>query len=790
MSRILPVDHCRYARTVRLVCALSALAVLCFTVVLPGSAQYNMGGVGLNYPLERFAAIDHFVAISQGQFLYISENDGIEWRYSGFPSTIHRMLPLISAEAETLIFVGCDSGLFVSSDHLTTRSLVDSSFASMRVWDLCVAAGAGGSQTLFAGGLGVGVLRSTDDGKHWITVNNGLTSLNITHLFANCAALFAVDTAQGLFRSLDAGSSWTNIQPGMKGCLCAQDSTLFMGTASGVYRSSNNGVAWSRTGLADTSVNTLLIMNRPSRGQAIVAVTDSGVFLSTNSGAAWGTANGGPGKALAGGKILGFGIHDSTMFAGLLYGRDQTIYHWGTYKSTDFGASWAESGTDVREAQERGLFKVGDDLYALEWGRLLKRIGTHHSWASVFQTAYPNELAAVSIGPESGGSVMHFMAIVNRMGDIDQKCAFRSSDGGRTWSEIGFPRVNGERNVVPLGEKDSILFFVVSKTPTLPVQDSIGGLFMSSDVGRTWNRSTNVTLNTLLTIFLYPGVVTFPDPSAKGGRSLVIGSGWAFRSTNNGATWSQDSAGVVHEGSYTPVPWKNTLYLRVSGSVHYEVHYEDGFPFSVPVFTPSGLYRWNPANNTWNQVGGDLPVSAQSGLVIAASASDPDRPVMFICGNDPSAAYAKSAFISRDEGIHWIRVPNILSTVDQSVTILRDTIYGVYNGSIWYQALPTGSTEVAQVNPDVPKELSLYQNYPNPFNPTTKIGFRVPGLGSRVKLAVYDLLGREVAVLIDERKEEGRYEVEWNAGGLSSGVYIYRMTAGGITQSREMLLLR
>ena len=77
----------------------------------------------------------------------------------------------------------------------------------------------------------------------------------------------------------------------------------------------------------------------------------------------------------------------------------------------------------------------------------------------------------------------------------------------------------------------------------------------------------------------------------------------------------------------------------------------------------------------------------------------------------------------------------------------------------------------------VPVEFSLLQNYPNPFNPTTEISYQVP-VASTVRLAVYDLLGREVAVLVNERKAPGSYEVKFDGSSLSSGVYIYRLQAG------------
>lgn len=88
-----------------------------------------------------------------------------------------------------------------------------------------------------------------------------------------------------------------------------------------------------------------------------------------------------------------------------------------------------------------------------------------------------------------------------------------------------------------------------------------------------------------------------------------------------------------------------------------------------------------------------------------------------------------------------------------------------------------------------PRELHLAANYPNPFNPSTTIAFELPG-EKRVRLAVYDLLGREIAVLVEEIRPAGRYEVNWDAAQLSSGVYMYRLEAGEKTLTRRMTLAK
>ncbi len=95
----------------------------------------------------------------------------------------------------------------------------------------------------------------------------------------------------------------------------------------------------------------------------------------------------------------------------------------------------------------------------------------------------------------------------------------------------------------------------------------------------------------------------------------------------------------------------------------------------------------------------------------------------------------------------------------------------------------------------VPEGFKLEQNYPNPFNPSTRIQYTVGVASGRgqvagVKLVVYDLLGREVAVLVNERKAPGSYEVSFDGNGLASGVYICRMTAGSSLQSKKMMLMK
>ncbi|MCZ7613074.1 MAG: T9SS type A sorting domain-containing protein [Ignavibacteriaceae bacterium] len=112
-----------------------------------------------------------------------------------------------------------------------------------------------------------------------------------------------------------------------------------------------------------------------------------------------------------------------------------------------------------------------------------------------------------------------------------------------------------------------------------------------------------------------------------------------------------------------------------------------------------------------------------------------------------------------------------------------------YDGTFEY-------SQIVEVVIPFVNEFSLSQNYPNPFNPSTKIKYEIPASlnpskgGTLVQLIVYDILGREIAVLVNEEKHPGNYEIEFDGSNLSSGIYLYRLTAGGFSATKKLVLLK
>ena len=105
----------------------------------------------------------------------------------------------------------------------------------------------------------------------------------------------------------------------------------------------------------------------------------------------------------------------------------------------------------------------------------------------------------------------------------------------------------------------------------------------------------------------------------------------------------------------------------------------------------------------------------------------------------------------------------------------------------------TGFVTVTDVKEEeserIPNNYELSQNYPNPFNPSTKINYSIPA-NSKVSLIVYDILGREIKTLVNEFQSAGRYSIEFNAKGLASGIYFYRLTSGQFSETQKLILLR
>jgi len=138
----------------------------------------------------------------------------------------------------------------------------------------------------------------------------------------------------------------------------------------------------------------------------------------------------------------------------------------------------------------------------------------------------------------------------------------------------------------------------------------------------------------------------------------------------------------------------------------------------------------------------------------------------------------------------WVAEVNLYAGIGKGLTLGTDlSLYTVgmfyYSVLKYSQSTPTGVEQISEI----PEKFNLEQNYPNPFNPATTINYQII-INDFVPLKVYDILGNEVANLVNEEKPAGSYEINFDASSLSSGTYFYKLQAGSFIETKKMILLK
>ena len=192
--------------------------------------------------------------------------------------------------------------------------------------------------------------------------------------------------------------------------------------------------------------------------------------------------------------------------------------------------------------------------------------------------------------------------------------------------------------------------------------------------------------------------------------------------------------------------------------------------------TGGGLFRstdngtnWTPANNGLRNL---------------------DIEALAVEGTNLFAVNGSNISLSTDNGTSWTSVNTGLSNqiVDRLATSGTNLFAGTYRGA-WRRPLSEMITSVEDQPTNLALRLELEQNFPNPFNPMTIIFFSLPSR-SFAELKVFDTLGREVAVLLSGEFSPGTYSQQWEAAGLTSGIYFCRLQAGSFSKTKKLILLR
>ncbi len=381
------------------------------------------------------------------------------------------------------------------------------------------------------------------------------------------------------------------------------------------------------------------------------------------------------------------------------------------------------------------------------------------------------------------GSVVHVVWNDERDGN-DEIYYKRSPDGGVSWGAdtrlTNNTAISWPPSVAVSGSAVHVVWY-----------DDRDGNFeiyykRSTDGGVNWSADTRLSINTAFS--------GYPSVTVSGSVVHVVwydgrdGNDELYykRSTDGGVSWGADTRltnntatsvypSVTVSGSVVHVVWQDER------DGNYEIYYKR---------STDGGVNWSADTRLTNNTADSyIPSVAVSGSVVH---------VVWYDGRDGNyEIYYKR---STDGGVNWSADTRLTNNTDvsqiPSVAVSGTVVHVVWtdnrdgNAEIYYKRDPTGNPfGIININSEIPKEFSLSQNYPNPFNPSTVIKFQVAS-SSSVKITVFDVLGREVATLVNEQLQPGTYEADWNADKFASGVYYYKLSAENYSETRKMMLIK
>jgi photosystem II stability/assembly factor-like uncharacterized protein len=572
----------------------------------------------------------------------------------------------------------------------------------------------------------------------------------------------------------------------------------------------------------------------------------SGIYRSTDNGDTWqllGPSTGLPDASATNVGRIGLAISKTNPNISYALYNDGAVYS-GFFKTTDYGSSWINADPDMEIANGVSNFswyfgqvRVNpsdpNKIYVMDVGFMRSADGgatwnlsnqthvDHHALA--FNPSDPNYL----INGDDGG-------------------IYISTNGGSTWSgpkempntqfyEIGLDYNNPQKLYGGTQDNNTIrtqtgnlddwhsliggdgFYVIVDYTdPDIIYAEAQNGyLEKSTDGGLNFDNARNGINQNEPTNWSTPVVM---DPNDH--NVLYYGTDRVYRTTNGANNWTVISpdltdgipgtrlgtvttidvaatnSNVIYAGTDDSHVWVTTDYgttwTDISGSLPYRwvtrVKVDPNNENNVYV-TFSGLKWHDPQSHVFksNDMGANWT---------DISSNLPDAPVnaFAIDNNDPNKLYLGcdvGAFVSFNGGTSWQPIADglpVVSVYDIKIHLQENYLAIGTHGRSMYKVDLNQLVELKE-KPNQLSEFNLSQNYPNPFNPSTNLSY-VIGNSSFVTLKVYDVLGEEVATLVNEEKSPGAYNINFNAEHLSSGVYYYTITAGSYTKSMKMVLLK
>jgi photosystem II stability/assembly factor-like uncharacterized protein len=392
----------------------------------------------------------------------------------------------------------------------------------------------------------------------------------------------------------------------------------------------------------------------------------------------------------------------------------------------------------------------------------------------------PNSLFA-----QSGWSTLNLPSVTNSRGIYFKNANtgivsdFKTTNGGQSWVNI-----NPSSEINALSFPDTAIGYCIASTS--------GGqnIYKTTNLGNNWVIQQSPSALGLTGLYF----ININTGYACGGAHSII------KTTNGGNNWIllNDNFPFYY---YTNIYFVNTLTGFITGytDTGYVIKTTDGGQnWNIKYFTGQQFHSIFFINSNTGFIGGtNLFVTTNSGVNWNQKFGYNSPPMFSIYFPSPStgyACYANGDIIKTiDGGNLWLRQYPVTSYALYSIFFINNDVgYACANDhGIVLKTTNGGGPPIGikSIDTEIPDRFSLSQNYPNPFNPVTIINYELPTAGL-VKMVIYDILGREVKTLVNEKQSAGKYKVDFDGTNLPSGVYFYRLESGDFVSTKKMVLLK
>ena len=602
-----------------------------------------------------------------------------------------------------------------------------------------------------------------------------------------------VQTTSGVFVSRDSAASWTIDTLGVgKGLYdgVAVDTLqqAFLAHQNGLFKQHPDSNVWHKVGSFPGQNLTSVYVDRKNR---IFASTISSIYLSTDDGASWQPNNAG----ISGYGVTNFGDDIFNNIYALAYGEvfrstggtspwvridtsisnyifdpinsysspfyaiagDSAVYlatYYGVFTSSDQGATWSEDNREGGATTLYGYVKTANRRF------ISTNLGLYYqnNGDSVWTKSFPSRgyETGAAIYADNGGNLYTLGPLINKSNSQAPGTNWKSTDGGTTWFADTAGLSVAFQSVIPIyfADENGVQHYSFKNAPA-PVY--------KKGSGTSWVPDTD-GLGVLPQS--YPNV--FASDHHGNLYWAITNSlsftGLLYRRPIAGGTWVLDTAGL-------------------QGAIVYSVSSDQSGNLYAGTYG-GGLYK--KTGGLWSSI--SLP-NGLGGMSTFVTAVDNSGALWTGFSNLNGFNYLwHGIYYTTNSGASW-NYAGLDSISVRALLVYGDSIYAVsYNDGLFILTR-NGLVDNVRASQQAPMGFNLSQNYPNPFNPTTNIRFSL-ATSQHVSLIIYDEVGREVKILLNEKLAQGEYVVPWNASGLSSGAYFYRLKAEGSEETKKMLLVK